>query len=41
MKMIIALDKICLIGIIGISLRIGYKAGIMMAKMEGGFKKDE
>ena len=28
MKMIIVLDKICLLGVIGISLYVGYKAGV-------------
>ena len=38
MKMIIVLDKICLMGVIGISLMIGYKAGVMATEIK--FAKD-
>ena len=38
MKMIIVLDKICLAGVIAISVYAGYKAGVMNTEIK--FAKD-
>ena len=34
LKMIIVLDKICLMGVIGASLLIGYKAGVVATEVK-------
>ena len=34
MKMIIVLDKICLAGAVGLSLYVGYKAGLAHGKVK-------
>ena len=34
MKMIIVLDKICLAGVVGLSLYVGYKAGLAHGKVK-------
>ena len=38
MKMIIALDKICLIGIVSVSVFVGYKIGRVAEKMDNELK---
>ena len=38
MKMIIVLDKICLMGVVGVSLYAGYKLGRKAEKLEQSLK---
>lgn len=38
MKMIIVLDKICLVGVIGVSLYAGYKLGRRAERLEKTLK---
>lgn len=39
MKMIIVLDKICLMGVVGVSLYAGYKIGRKAEKLEQSLNK--
>ena len=41
MKMIIVLDKICLAGVIAVSLTIGYKAGVKNTELKYALKNIE
>ena len=38
MKMVIVLDKICLIGVIAVSLSVGYKAGVKATEIKYAMK---
>lgn len=38
MKMIIVLDKICLLGVVGVSLYAGYKLGRKAEQLDKAFK---
>lgn len=41
MKMIIVLDKICLLGVVGVSLYAGYKIGRKAEKFEQSLKQSK
>lgn len=41
MKMIIVLDKICLMGVVGISLYAGYKIGRKAEQLEQSINKSK
>lgn len=41
MKMIIVLDKICLMGVVGVSLYAGYKLGRKAEKLDQAINKNK